>query len=128
MDLFVVPTIGFRLLYGFVIVRIDRRDLVWINVTTNPTAEWIARPPVIWTAYGRNLTTQCLLSPVVPWGTFAVAHSRPPWASTIERQIESPIPMPLDLVVKKGSNSRSAFSEGIPTPQSVTLRSTCASS
>src|SRR5262249_13808458 len=42
MDLFVVPTIGFKLLYGFVIVRIDRRDLVWINVTTNPTAEWIA--------------------------------------------------------------------------------------
>jgi hypothetical protein len=30
MDLFVVPTIGFRMLYGFVIVRLDRRDLVWI--------------------------------------------------------------------------------------------------
>jgi hypothetical protein len=43
MDLFVVPTIGFRMLYGFVIVRLDRRDLVWINVTANPTAEWIAR-------------------------------------------------------------------------------------
>src|ERR1700738_1158546 len=43
MDQFVVPTIGFKLLYGFVIVRIDRRDLIWINVTTNPTAEWIAR-------------------------------------------------------------------------------------
>jgi transposase InsO family protein len=43
MDLFVVPTIGCKLLYGFVILRIDRRDLVWINVTTNPTAEWIAR-------------------------------------------------------------------------------------
>src|SRR6202171_4275570 len=43
MDLFVVPTIGFRMLYAFVIVRLDRRDLVWINVTTNPTAEWIAR-------------------------------------------------------------------------------------
>jgi transposase InsO family protein len=43
MDLFVVPTIGFKLLYGFVIVRIDRRDLVRINVTTNPTAAWIAR-------------------------------------------------------------------------------------
>jgi transposase InsO family protein len=42
MDLFVVPTIGFELLYGFVIVRIDRRDLVWINITTNPTAEWVA--------------------------------------------------------------------------------------
>ena len=37
MDLFVVPTIGFDLLYAFVIVRLGRRDLVWINVTTNPT-------------------------------------------------------------------------------------------
>ena len=37
------PTIGFKLLYGFVIVRLDRRELVWINVTANPTAEWVAR-------------------------------------------------------------------------------------
>jgi hypothetical protein len=43
MDLFVVPTISFDLLYAFVIVRLDRRNLVWVNVTTNPTAEWIAR-------------------------------------------------------------------------------------
>ena len=43
MDLFVVPTIGFDLLYAFVIVRLDRRNLVWINVTTSPTTEWIAR-------------------------------------------------------------------------------------
>ena len=43
MDLFVVPTIGFDLLYAFVIVRLDRRDLVCINVTANPTAEWVAR-------------------------------------------------------------------------------------
>jgi transposase InsO family protein len=43
MDFFVVPTISFKLLYGFVIVRLDRRELVWINVTTNPTAEWVAR-------------------------------------------------------------------------------------
>ena len=43
MDLFITPTIGFDLLYAFVIVRLDRRDLVWINVTANPTAEWIAR-------------------------------------------------------------------------------------
>jgi transposase InsO family protein len=43
MDFFVVPTIGFKLLYGFVIIRLDRRVLVWINVTTNPTAEWVAR-------------------------------------------------------------------------------------
>jgi transposase InsO family protein len=43
MDLFVVPTISFRMLYGVVIVRLDRRALVSINVTTNPTAEWVAR-------------------------------------------------------------------------------------
>jgi transposase InsO family protein len=43
MDLFIAPTIGFDLLYALVIVRLDRRDLVWINVTTHPTAEWIMR-------------------------------------------------------------------------------------
>jgi transposase InsO family protein len=43
MDLFVVPTIGFDLLYAYIIVRLDRRELVWINVTAHPTAEWVAR-------------------------------------------------------------------------------------
>jgi transposase InsO family protein len=43
MDLFVAPTIGFELLYAFIIVRLARRDLVWINVTPHPTADWIAR-------------------------------------------------------------------------------------
>src|SRR5260370_41639111 len=43
MDLVVVPTIGFDLLYGLVIVRLARRDLVWIDTTRHPTAEWIAR-------------------------------------------------------------------------------------
>ena len=43
MDLFVVPTISFNLLYVLVIVRPARRELVWINVTAHPTAEWIAQ-------------------------------------------------------------------------------------
>jgi transposase InsO family protein len=43
MDLFVVPTIDFKLLYGLVVARLDRRELVWISVTTHPTAEWVAR-------------------------------------------------------------------------------------
>jgi transposase InsO family protein len=43
MDLFVAPTLGFDLLYAFIIVRPARRDLVWINVTPHPTADWIAR-------------------------------------------------------------------------------------
>jgi adenylate cyclase len=37
------------------------------------------------------------------------------------------MPMPLDLVVKKASNTRSALSAGIPTPRSVTLTRTCCS-
>jgi transposase InsO family protein len=41
--LVIVPTISFDLLYAFVIIRLDQRDLVWINVTTNPTADWITR-------------------------------------------------------------------------------------
>jgi transposase InsO family protein len=41
--LFVIPTISFDLLYALIILRLDRRDLVWVNVTENPTAEWIAR-------------------------------------------------------------------------------------
>ena len=43
VDLFVIPTIGFKLLYGLVILRLERRRLVLINATANPTAEWIAR-------------------------------------------------------------------------------------
>ena len=43
MDLFVVPTIGFDVLYALVIVRLARRELIWVNVTAHPTAEWIAR-------------------------------------------------------------------------------------
>ena len=43
MDLFVVPTIRFNLLYALIIVRLNRRGLVWVNVTAHPTAEWIAR-------------------------------------------------------------------------------------
>ena len=43
MDLFVVPTISFRLLYGLLILRHDRRRLLWLGTTTHPTAEWIAR-------------------------------------------------------------------------------------
>lgn len=43
VDLFVIPTIGFKLLYGLVILRLEGRRLVLINATANPTAEWIAR-------------------------------------------------------------------------------------
>jgi transposase InsO family protein len=43
MDLFVVPTISFRLVYGLLILRHDRRRLLWLGATAHPTAECIAR-------------------------------------------------------------------------------------
>ena len=42
-DLFVVPTISFRLPYGLVVLRHDRRRLVSFGVASHPTAEWLAQ-------------------------------------------------------------------------------------
>jgi transposase InsO family protein len=42
MDLFVVPTISFRLLYGLVIIGHGRRQILWFGVSAHPTAEWLA--------------------------------------------------------------------------------------
>lgn len=42
MDLFVVPTVSFRLLYGLLIMAHGRRQILWFGVTAHPTAEWIA--------------------------------------------------------------------------------------
>ena len=42
MDLFVVPTVSFRLLYGLLILQHGRRRILWLGVTAHPTAEWIA--------------------------------------------------------------------------------------
>jgi transposase InsO family protein len=41
-DFLIVPTIGFRLLFVLVILRHQRRRLISLSVTANPTAEWIA--------------------------------------------------------------------------------------
>jgi transposase InsO family protein len=41
MDFFVVPTVGFRLLYVWFIIDHGRRRIIHFNVTTNPTAQWV---------------------------------------------------------------------------------------
>ena len=43
IDMFVVPTISFGLLYGLLILRKLRRELLWLGVTAHPNAEWVAR-------------------------------------------------------------------------------------
>ena len=40
---------------------------------------------------------------VAPCGRLGLAQNCPPWASMIVLQIESPMPMPLDFVVKNGA-------------------------
>ena len=42
-DFFTMPTVTFRVLYVFVVLRHDRRRIVHFNVTTNPTAQWTAQ-------------------------------------------------------------------------------------
>jgi transposase InsO family protein len=43
IDLFVVPTLTFQQLFAFLVLGHKRRQLLWIAVTRNPTADWLAR-------------------------------------------------------------------------------------
>jgi putative transposase len=43
IDFFTVPTVTFRVLYVFVVLRHDRRRVAHFNVTTSPTAHWAAQ-------------------------------------------------------------------------------------
>jgi transposase InsO family protein len=43
MDFFTVPTAGFRVLYVFIVLSHDRRQVAYFNVTEHPTAQWTAQ-------------------------------------------------------------------------------------
>ena len=43
IDLCLVPTLTFDLLFAFLVVGHGRRQLLWFEVTRHPTAEWLAR-------------------------------------------------------------------------------------
>jgi len=43
VDFFVVPTIRFQILYGFLVLAPERRRIVHFAVTAHPTAEWTAQ-------------------------------------------------------------------------------------
>ena len=38
-----MPTVTFQVLYVFVILRHDRREIIHFNITQNPTAQWTAQ-------------------------------------------------------------------------------------
>ena len=42
VDFLVVPTLTFERLFAFVMLGVGRRNILWIGVTTNPTAQWLA--------------------------------------------------------------------------------------
>ena len=46
IDFFTVPTATFRVLFAFVVMRHDRRQVVHFNVTAHPTAAWTAQQVV----------------------------------------------------------------------------------
>jgi len=46
VDFFTVPTVTFRILYVFLVLRHDRREIVHFNVTEHPTAQWTAQQTV----------------------------------------------------------------------------------
>jgi hypothetical protein len=43
MDFFTVPTVTFRILFVFVVLRHDRRKVLHVNVTANPTAAFVSQ-------------------------------------------------------------------------------------
>ncbi len=54
VDFFTVPTVTFRILYSFVVLRLHRRCMVHFNVTTSPTARWTAQQLVEAFPYGQT--------------------------------------------------------------------------
>jgi transposase InsO family protein len=53
VDFLVVPTLTFERLFAFVALGLSRRNILWIGVTTNPTAQWLAQQ----------------ITEAFPWGT-----------------------------------------------------------
>jgi len=43
IDMCVVPTVTFERLFAFLVMGHGRRQLLWVEVTSHPTAEWLAR-------------------------------------------------------------------------------------
>jgi hypothetical protein len=83
IDLFVVPTIGFKLLYGLIILNLGRRRLVWANVTANPTPSGSRGRSPRHSRGMKHLDTSCVIA-MHPTAPSSRGASRP-WASATDR-------------------------------------------
>ena len=61
IDMCVVPTLTFDLLFAFLVLGHGRRQLLWFEVTRHPTAEWLARQ----------------ITEAFPWASAQAAFTRP---------------------------------------------------
>ncbi len=59
LDFFTVPTATFRILFVFVVLSNDRRQILNFNVTEHPTAQWTGRQ--LLHAYGRDENPRYLI-------------------------------------------------------------------
>jgi hypothetical protein len=72
--MFVVPTIAFQQLFAFLVLRHERRRLLWFAVTRNPTAEWLARQ--ITEAFPWDSAPKYLSFPKIPSSLGVASSSR----------------------------------------------------
>ena len=101
IDFFVVPTATFHLLFGFIVLHHERRQIVHFGVTANPTMAWVAqqiREAFPWGAAPRHLIRdrdgvygQSFRSTVTAMGVEEVVTApRSPWQNPhVERLIGS---------------------------------------
>ena len=101
IDCFVVPTATFRLLFGFIVLHHERRQIVNFGVTAHPTADWVAqqiREAFPWDTAPRHLIRdregaygQSFRSTVMAMGVEEVVTApRSPWQNPyVERLIGS---------------------------------------
>jgi transposase InsO family protein len=76
IDLFVVPTITFKLLFGLVVLRHDRREIVSFAVARHPTMEWLA----------------CQISEAFPWDSaprYLIRDRDRSYGEIFQRRIQS---------------------------------------
>ena len=83
MDSLVVPTITFVQLYVLVIIRLARRELVWVKMTAHPTADWIAQQ--ITEAFPWDEAPRYLIPTVTPFTARLSPAACAPWVFVTSR-------------------------------------------
>jgi hypothetical protein len=82
IDLFTVPTATFRVLYCFVVLRHDRRQVVHFNVTRHPTAQWTAQQMTEAFPFPKSVVFIIATCELRDWKTLSIVLLSPPSVCT----------------------------------------------